>query len=151
MALTYPVDTTAKYTVYNKTLDQVHLDGSGRPIIHRTWPRTDGMAIVNLDPDLVILLEVQEDQPVYDSATERIQRVDPVYDVVEETATYSWEIVSLTQDELDAIADREADDAQLVIIKAAYQDLKNGVGTATERLERIEKGLAYILKQFYGN
>ena len=110
---------------------------------NRAWPVADGSEIPNLDPDFVPLLEVNEDQPVYDPATHYLARTEPVVDVNANTHTHGWEILPRSQEDLDAEAEREQ-------AKAMYQDLKNGVGTQLERLVRTEKVCAYLLKDLFG-
>ena len=110
---------------------------------NKTWPRADGAEIVGLDPDLVPLLEVQLPQPAYDTATQRLERADPVTDVAANTHTHGWNIVARSQDEIDAEAEREQ-------AKALYAALKAHSGTADERATRLENVVAYLLKDMYG-
>ena len=65
------------------------------------------------------------------------------------TEEYGWVSVPLTTEELDALAAQAAADAEREQAKALYLDLKNGTGTTLERLLRVEKVLAYILKDTY--
>lgn len=44
---------------------------------------------------------------------------------------------------------RQADRAELEQIKAVHQDLKNGTGSNAQRLNRVERVLARILKDMY--
>jgi hypothetical protein len=110
---------------------------------NRPWPRHDGGEIVNLSPDIVPLLEVQAPQPAFDPALQRLTRSDPVVDVEANTHTHGWTVVQIPQEELDDIAEREQ-------AKAVYQDLKDGTGTQLQRLVRVEKVCAYLLKDLFG-
>lgn len=107
---------------------------------------------INLDADPgpdVIWLErvIDETQPAYDPATQKLNRTS-VDDDVARTRTFFYEVVALTQEEIDAEAQRQADAAELLQLKAIYQDLKNGVGTATERMQRVERCVAWLLKDY---
>jgi len=88
------------------------------------------------------IIVVQPD-PVFDPATEKLQGFDYVVNPADVEATRA--VVALNQDELDALADQ----AERDIAKALYLDLKNGVGTSVERIVRIEKVAARLLKDAY--
>lgn len=62
------------------------------------------------------------------------------------TRTFSWQVVAKTQQEMDEFQRQTQDAATLQIIRDVYQDLKNGVGTAAERLTRVERAVAWLLK-----
>ena len=134
--ITYPVAPESRWATWSI---------SGAEILkhNKPWPRADGGEIVGLDPDIVPLLEVNEDQPVYDPATHYLSRTEPVVDVNANTHTHGWEILPRDQADIDAEAEREQ-------AKAMYQDLKDGVGTQLERLVRTEKVVAYLLKSQFG-
>ena len=53
------------------------------------------------------------------------------------------------QEILDAKAAQAADTAEQETVKTFYQDLKNGVGTSGERLQRIERVLSHLQKAQY--
>lgn len=135
--INYPVDVeNTRWAAYRVSTQEV---------VRRNmrWPRADGGEIVGLDPDLVPLLEVREDQPAYDPATERLEAATPVVDVDANTHTQGWSVVARSQQEIDDEAEREQ-------AKAAYLALKNGEGTQLERLVRVEKVAAHLLKAAYG-
>lgn len=135
--ITYPVDVeNTRWAAYSV---------STQGVVRRNmrWPRADGMEIVGLDPDIVPLLEVREDQPVYDPATERLEATAPVVDVAANTHTQGWNVVARSQQEIDDEAEREQ-------AKAVYLDLKNSTGTAEQRLRRVELVCAHLLKVQYG-
>jgi hypothetical protein len=137
MSITYPVD------LENTRWSLVRISDSVIVRHNKPWPRADGEEIVGLDTDLVPLLEVQEAQPVFDPATDRLGRTAAVIDILNNTHTHGWEIIPLTQDELDAAAEREQ-------AKALYSVLKDHSGTPEERRTRLENGLAYVIKDLYG-
>lgn len=134
--ITYPVDVAnTRWAMWRISLSQIEKH-------NQKWPHADGSEIVGLNPDVVPLLEVQEAQPNYNPSTHKLQAAAPVVDVPNNTHTHGWDVVALTAEEIAAITEREA-------AKAVYQDLKNHVGTQTERLIRCENVLAYILKDTY--
>jgi hypothetical protein len=148
MSISYPVDVeNTRWATWR--ISTAEIEKHNKP-----WPRHDGGEIVNLSPDIVPLLEVREDQPVYDPAIERVERADPVIDIPNNTHTHGWTVIPLTQEELDAIAQAEQDAAdaaaELEQAKAMYQDLQDGVGTQLQRLVRVERVDAYLLKALFG-
>lgn len=135
--ITYPVD------VENTRWSVVRISTNEIERHNKPWPRADGEAIVGLDTDLAPLLEVQEAQPVFAPDIERLARTVPVIDIPNNTHTHGWEIVPLTQDELDAAA-------ELAQIKAAYQALKAHSGSSAQRATLLENVVAYMLRDTYG-
>lgn len=80
----------------------------------------------------------------YDPATQRIER--------ELTATTDgWQIINLTPEEIAELATKqaelEADTAELTAIRNVLSALKNGTGTAAERIARIERVLFMVAKR----
>lgn len=134
--INYPVDPSSRWATWS--ISQAEIIKHNKP-----WPRADGGEIVGLDPDIVPLLEVDEAQPAYDPATHRLERNTPVVDVAGNRHVHGWNIVARSQEDLDAEAERE-------LAKAQYQDLMDGTGTQIERLERVEKVAAYMLKEIFG-
>lgn len=135
--ITYPVD------VENTRWAAVRISDNSILKRNQKWPRRDGGEIVGLDPDIAPLLEVEGAQPNYDPATQRMQRTAPVIDIPANTITTGWEVVAIPQDEQDSAA-------ELAQIRAAYLALKNGEGTQLQRLVRVERVLARLLKDTYG-
>ena len=135
--ITYPVDVAnTRWSIWS-------ISGAEIRVHNRAWPRADGEEITSLDVDLVPLLEVNEDQPVYDSATHYLTRSDAVVDVSANTHTHGWTIVPRSQEDLDA-------EAELEQAKSLYVALKAHTGTADERATRLENVVAYMLKAQYG-
>ena len=134
--ITYPVSPDSRWAIWS--ISQAEILKHNKP-----WPRLDGMEIVGLNPDTVPLLEVEEAQPAYDPATHYLNRTAPVVDVNANTHTHGWEI--LPRDPQDI-----ADDAECEQAKAVYQDLVNSTGTAEQRLTRVERVCAYLLKDLFG-
>lgn len=136
----YPVDLDARYVVHNT----VTLETTSP----KTWPRTDGMEVQGLDADLVILKIVVDAKPAYDPLAISLKSSD-VIDVPAEEYRREWSIVPLSAEALADIqetADLEAEQAQAISI---YQDLKNGAGNSNQRIARVEKVLAHLLRKEY--
>ena len=72
-------------------------------------------------------------------------RYGPMIETVgADRVTRHKEVNAIPQEELDSNTELDA-------IKAVALDLKNGVGTANERLQRVERVLFRLLKDQYGN
>ena len=95
------------------------------------------------DKEKRIIPVVKLDDPgISDPSAERL---GPIETVVEATrVTKQRTIATIPQEEID-------NKTELNAIKAVAQDLKNGAGTATKRLERVERVLFRMLKDQYGN
>jgi len=95
MAITYPVNPNSRWSIYDTSLSEV---------IHRNkkWAVGDGGPIVGLQENLVMLLQVSEDRPTYDSSTQKLVK-NEVIDTNANTITTSWTTTSLTQEEIDAL------------------------------------------------
>lgn len=130
--ITYPVPTDSRWSIWS--ISEATIKRHNKP-----WPRADGAEIVGLDADLIPLLEVQEAQPVFDPATHRLERADAVVDIDANTHTHGWNVVARSQESIDAEAERE----QAI---SMYQDLRDGTGTQLQRLARVERVAAYLLK-----
>jgi len=104
MAITYPIQESDRFTVYDANASAPLKDGSGKPMTAVKWGSNDlTQMIPNLADNIKWLIEVKETQPSYDSLTQKIKRLPVNYDVANETATIqSFEVVGLTQDEIDA-------------------------------------------------
>ena len=143
MAISYPVDVeNTRWAVWS--ISEAALRNHNKP-----WPRSDGGEIVDMDPDLVPLLEVDVPAPAYDEATQRIERGTPIVDIPNNEHLHDWDIIQLTQEELDEIAAEEEWTQEQIIAKEQYDDLQAGVGTQLERLVRTEKVCAHLLKARY--
>ncbi len=102
---------------------------------------------VNEFGDFIQLKRVDDDtQPAFNAATQKLNRISTDDDVAH-TRTFSFAVVSLTQPELDAVAERTASEATRQQIKTAYTALQNSTGTVTERIVRIERALAYLFRE----
>ncbi len=86
---------------------------------------------------------VLQPDPAFDPATHKLQGFDYVVNPSDVEATKT--VVPLTADELEALAD----EAERVIARSFYDDLKAGVGTNAQRLTRVELVAARLLKDAY--
>jgi len=134
--ITYPVD------VANTRWTAVRISDNEIVKHNQKWPRADGEPIVDLNPDIALLLEVEGAQPGFDPLTHRLIRSAPVIDIPGNTHTHGWTTEALSQAEID-------DAAELAAAKALYLDLKNHVGTTGERATRLENVVARIMKDMY--
>tara|TARA_R110000803_G_scaffold150905_1_gene216094 strand:- start:6 stop:533 length:528 start_codon:yes stop_codon:yes gene_type:complete len=84
------------YTIYNSNNQEVVAKD-------RPWPTADGVTVPDMEEGIHILLQVTEARPLHDPATQKLKRLPVSYDIVNKTATIkSWEVVDLTQEEIDA-------------------------------------------------
>jgi hypothetical protein len=141
MAISYPVPEDSRWATWSISEAVIRKHNS-------KWPRTDGGPIVDQNPDIVGLLEVQLDIPAYDQATHKLV-ANVTVDVPANQHIHGYDIVALTQEELDEIAADEEWTQEQITAKAQYDDLQNGVGTSAERVERTEKVCAHLLKVVY--
>jgi hypothetical protein len=105
MAIQYPINIeTDRFTVYDTNTNKPVLDGNGKPKTNVKWASSDNTQMIpNLSSHIKWLIEVKETRPSFDSATQKINRLPVSYDVSAETATVqSFEVVALTQEEIDA-------------------------------------------------
>jgi hypothetical protein len=58
------------------------------------WPRIDDEPVVGLDAHLLEMTVVQEDQPAYDPATQRLEKAE-VIDAEAQTVTRGWSVVEV--------------------------------------------------------
>jgi hypothetical protein len=58
------------------------------------WPRIDNEPVVGLDAHLLEMDVVQEDQPAYDPATQRLEKTE-VIDAEARTVTRGWSVVEV--------------------------------------------------------
>lgn len=129
MPLTYPVDLSKRYTIFNTDTMSPHVDGLGKQFVNIKWPTPDGFLPSNLNPKIKILLHVVATQPVagvdYDPNTQKIERQPPVADLVAETYTYNWNIVNLTQNEIDRIIDDQDRNQKLTNVKNSIATMRS--------------------------
>lgn len=104
MAITYPIKDTDRFTVYDTNTSAPLKDGAGRPMTGVKWGSNDLTQMVpNLADNIKWLIEVKEARPAFDSLTQKLKRLPINYDVANETVTtQSWEVVALTQEEIDS-------------------------------------------------
>ena len=104
MPITYPIQDTDRFTIFDTTAQAPLKDGSGKPLTNQKWGSEDkSQMIAGLADNIKWLIEVKEPRPSYDAETQKLKRLPFNYDVASETANLeSWEVVNLTQEEIDA-------------------------------------------------
>ena len=90
----------------------------------------------------IIPVERLADPAIADASTQRLAGQATVVEATRVTKQRTVE--TIPQEELDSAT-------ELAAIKAVALDLKNGTGTAAERLTRVERVLFRMLKDQYGN
>ena len=89
MSITYPVDTNARYDIYDTDSQTIVAENIA-------WPRADGMQVSGMAANLVPLLHLIE-TPVVDESTQRLgDWLDPVIDLQAATSTHRRAVVDLT-------------------------------------------------------
>lgn len=58
-----------------------------------------------------------------------------------------WEIIPLSQEELDAIEETEEDQREAEILSQVIPALQAGEGTGTQRIRRLERFVLYLSRQ----
>lgn len=82
--------------------------------------------------------------PAYNKAS---QKVVPRLEWFADRVERRWDVVALNQTELDAIQAEAADNAERQAVKALIADIKAGIGTNAERINRLEKAVRRLLKE----
>ena len=101
MAITYPINDSDRFTVYNTETGEPLADGNGRKMTRRTWGSEDkSQMIQGLADNIKWLIETTQDKPTYDSMTHKLEK-SVVYDVANEEARTEYSVTALTQAEID--------------------------------------------------
>jgi hypothetical protein len=108
MAITYPVDSASRWSIYSISQSAIILRD-------QSWPRGDRGAVVGLDADLVYLLQVEDAQPSYDALCYTIERAETV-DTEANTVTRGW-----------AVVDRPLPDAQVAKLAAIRAEAQSRI------------------------
>ena len=99
--ITYPIQNSDRFTVYDTDAGEPFKDGRGRPMTNVKWGSLDDSQMIpNLAPNTRWLLNIKEERPTYNQWTEKLEKTT-TYDVNNETATEGWSVVALTQQEVD--------------------------------------------------
>lgn len=126
------------YIIHSQTREVVRTSREPFNIDPSVQPPAPYLQLVRVDDATV---------PAYDPATQKIVRQFTDDDNAF-TRTFYNAVVAMTVEEQAAYQKRLADEATLNQIKAVYLNMKNGVGTAGERLQRVEKACAWLLRQY---
>ena len=101
MAITYPIQDTDRFTVYDTNTGAPLNDGNGRPMRGVKWGSNDTSQMVpNLADNIKWLIDVTQARPDYDSNTHKLEKA-VVFDVANEEARTEYTVVALTQSEID--------------------------------------------------
>jgi hypothetical protein len=136
--ITYPVAPESRWATWS--ISQAEILKHNKP-----WPRHDGGPIVGQDPDIVPLLEIDVPPPAYDDQTHRIERGTPTVNVSENEHRHDWDIVLLTQEELDANAEDTANDVEDALWASRYE-VFNDVNATNQQ---IQKAIAHLIKKVH--
>jgi hypothetical protein len=111
MAITYPIQETDRFTIYDTNAQAPLKDGNGKQMTSKKWGSEDKTQMIQgLADNIKWLIEVKAERPTFDPLTQKLKRLPVSYDVASETATtQSYEVVSLTQEEIDAKIPAHAD------------------------------------------
>lgn len=103
MAIQYPINVDVEtFTVYDTNTSAPVEDGLGRPRTGVKWGSKDNSQMIpGLDANIKWLIEVKQPIPIYDSDTQKLTS-NVNYDVANECVEYSYNVVDLTQEEIDA-------------------------------------------------
>lgn len=99
-------------------------------------------------PDPLIQLKrvVNDTQPSFEVATQKLERFSTDDDIAF-IRTFAYRVIAKTAEEQAEYQRQLADAATLEQIRAVYIAMKNGTGTAAERITRVERSCAYLLRQ----
>lgn len=124
------------YLIWNKTTQTVHRGERNEPYT------VDGQPGVLADP-LVELAVIRNAYPTL-GLNERAVATQTV-DLGAKTITYGWSVETYTPtaEELD----ERADATEASQLRTVYTALKNSTGTSGERLVRVERVCAFLLKR----
>ena len=86
----------------------------------------------------------EEPEPAYDPNTSKVVKSNSI-SVNEHIKTKT--VVPLSSEELQVISRRNQQQTDIEAIKNAMTALKNGEGTAVERLARVERACVWLLKE----
>lgn len=124
------------------------VDKTTRQLIRTTTERVNIDESVNEFGDLIQLRHVEDAKlPAFDKATHKLQR-NVADDDKAFTRTFSYVAVPLTNGELTKATAEATAETTRGQLKTAYTALQNGTGTVAERLARVEKALAFVLREF---
>jgi hypothetical protein len=109
------------------------------------WPRIDNEPVVGLDAHLLEMTVVQEDQPAYDPASQRLEKTE-VIDADNRTVTRAWNVVEVpapvftAEQHLDAVGLGGNRQPTLLYLRQA--------GAVSAKLDATEAFLNQVLAMF---
>jgi hypothetical protein len=129
------------FIVHSTTREVANVSSTPFNIDESVQPPAPYLQLKRVDNDTI---------PAFNIATQKLVRIFTDNDTLF-TRTFSWSVVAKTQAEIDAYNLEQDDNNTLTVIRNNYQALINGTGTATDRLVRCERGLAYLLRLLVRN
>jgi len=159
MAITYPIQDSDTFTIYDTDTSAPLRDGKDRPMIKRKWGSSDvDQMIDGLATNIKWLIEVQENEPAFDVSVEKLEAFTN-YDIPNETVTKGWNIVAKTDEEkVNHINDLaiQQDDLTRELANKRIQDLEMdsirteaGGLTDEDALENTDMFAAYLVGYDY--
>jgi hypothetical protein len=116
------------------------------------WPRIDEEPVVGLAPHLLEMTVVQEDQPAYNPATQRLEKTE-VIDAEARTVTRGWSVVDVpvptytAEEHLRSVG--LAGDRQPTLLY--LRQSLTAAGKTSPELDAVEAYLQQILTMFAAN
>jgi hypothetical protein len=116
------------------------------------WPRIDNELVVGLDAHLLEMTVVQEDQPAYDPATQRLDKTE-VIDTDSRTVTRGWDVVEVPAPSVTAEEHLRsvglAGDRQPTLLY--LRQSLTAAGKTSPELDAVEQYLQQVLTMFAAN
>jgi hypothetical protein len=109
------------------------------------WPRIDEEPVVGLDAHLLEMTVVQEPQPAYDPATQRMEKTE-IIDTAARTITRGWSVIAVpsptytAEEHLDAVGLGGNRQPTLLYLRQA--------GAVSAKLDATEQYLNTVLAMF---
>jgi hypothetical protein len=116
------------------------------------WPRIDNEPVVGLDAHLLEMDVVQEDQPAYDPASQRLEKTE-VIDTNARTVTLGWSVVEvpiatmLAEEFLESVGLGGNRQPTLLYLRQSLA----AAGKTCAELDAVEAYLQQILTMFAAN
>jgi hypothetical protein len=122
------------------------VDKNTRALIRQSQTPFNIDETIQPDDPLIQLKQVDDPTvPTFDANTQKLVNSFADDDAAH-TRTFKMVVAPLTQAEQAARQQALQDETTRQQIKAVYSDLKNGTGTASDRLLRIERAVAWLLR-----
>ena len=138
MPITFPVSKDSRFVAYRKSDNAILKKGI-------RWPNEEGSPINGLDPLIAMAIMVKGADPPFNPDTHKLVKTETLLPFVSEFRITNV-AAPLTQAELDARVAEQQNANRETQIRNAMAALRNGTGTAAERLARVEKACVHLLR-----